>query len=54
MRNILLYNVLAIAVIGAEGCFAKNLSEADIVVTNILDALDLLLRENRLRATLRT
>ena len=45
---------LAIAVIGTEGCFTKTLSAADIVVINILDALDLLLRENRLRATLRT
>ena len=45
---------LAIAVIGTEGCFAKNIGVADIVVVNILDALDLLLHANRLRATLRT
>ena len=45
---------LAIAVIGVEGCFAQTLCAADIVVTNILDALDLLLRENRIRAALRT
>jgi soluble P-type ATPase len=45
---------LSIAVIGAEGCFAQNLSASDIVVNDILDALDLLIHKNRLKATLRS
>ncbi|MEY7999705.1 HAD family hydrolase [Clostridium sp. Mt-5] len=47
-------SILAIDVIGKEGCFAKGLSEADIVVNNIFDAIDLLLKPDRIRATLRT
>ncbi|NLG32302.1 MAG: HAD hydrolase family protein [Syntrophomonadaceae bacterium] len=44
---------LAIAVIGQEGCSVAALLHADIVVTNIIDALNLLLHPLRLRATLR-
>lgn len=45
---------LSVAVIGAEGCCAALLSHVDVVVTSVEDALDLLLRPSRLRATLRT
>ena len=44
---------LSIAVIGQEGCSVAALLHADIVVTNIIDALNLLLHPLRLRATLR-
>lgn len=46
--------ILSIAVIGTEGCFAKAIFEADIVVNNVIDAIDLLLKNNRINATLRT
>ncbi len=45
---------LSLCVIGKEGCCGKLLSESDVVVTCIEDALDLLIRPHRLRATLRT
>lgn len=45
---------LSICVIGQEGCCGALLSHCDVVVTSIDDALDLLLKPNRLRATLRT
>lgn len=45
---------LSICVIGPEGCCGKLIACADVVVTSILDALDLLLKPSRLRATLRT
>lgn len=45
---------LSIAVIGKEGCCVKSLLAADIVVNSPLDALDLLLSNDRLVATLRT
>ncbi|MBO4938225.1 MAG: ATPase P [Oscillospiraceae bacterium] len=45
---------LSICVIGREGCCGALLSHADVVVTSIHDALDLLLKTSRLRATLRT
>lgn len=45
---------LGICVIGKEGCCGRLLSHADVVVTSIADALDLLLKPQRLRATLRT
>lgn len=45
---------LSICVIGREGCCGALLSHADVVVTSITDALDLLLKPDRLRATLRT
>ena len=44
---------LSIAVIGQEGCSVAALLHADIAVTNIIDALNLLLYPLRLRATLR-
>lgn len=45
---------ISIAIIGKEGCFTKTLFESDIVVNSIIDAIDLLLEPNRIRATLRT
>lgn len=47
-------SIVSIAVIGKEGCFAKTLFGADIVVINIIDAIELLLKNNRIKATLRT
>lgn len=45
---------LSICVIGREGCCGALLSHADVAVISILDALDLLIKPDRLRATLRT
>ena len=45
---------LSICVIGREGCCGALLAHADVVVTSIDDALDLLLKPGRVRATLRT
>jgi len=45
---------LSICIIGREGCCGALLMHADVVVTSIDDALDLLLKSHRLRATLRT
>lgn len=45
---------LSICVIGKEGCCGKLLMHTDIVVTSIDDALNLLLKPSRVRATLRT
>jgi soluble P-type ATPase len=44
---------LGIAVNGTEGMSTAALLAADIYVPNILDALDLLLHPDRLRASLR-
>lgn len=44
---------LAVAVLGREGMCAQLLAHADVLVTSPEDALDLLLKVNRLRATLR-
>lgn len=44
---------LAICVIGYEGAFTKTLLVSDIVVRKGQDAIDLLLKPNRLKATLR-
>ena len=44
---------LGIGVIGQEGCAATLLKEADVVVTDIIDALKLFLYPKRLVATLR-
>ncbi|WP_198005239.1 HAD family hydrolase [Methanothermococcus okinawensis] len=44
---------LGIAVIGKEGCSVKALLSSDIVVNDIKDAINLLLNEKRLIATLR-
>jgi soluble P-type ATPase len=45
---------LSICVIGREGCCGALLAHTDVVVTSVEDALDLLLKTGRLRATLRT
>ena len=45
---------LSICVIGKEGCCGALLAHTDVVFTSIEDALDLLLKTGRLRATLRT
>ena len=45
---------LSICVIGKEGCCGALLMHTDVVVTSIDDALNLLCKPNRLRATLRT
>jgi soluble P-type ATPase len=52
-RLVLEHAALSIAVIGGEGCCVQALQKADIVVNNILDALDLLLKPMRIVATLR-
>ena len=44
---------IAIGIIGGEGAYAALLTDADIVVTAIDDALQLLLEPNRMVATLR-
>ncbi|AAB98055.1 hypothetical protein MJ_0073 [Methanocaldococcus jannaschii DSM 2661] len=44
---------LGICVIGDEGAWSKTILSSDIVVKDINDALDLLLNENRLKATSR-
>lgn len=44
---------MAVAVIGQEGCSARLISHADIVVTSIFDALDLLLKPTRTKGLLR-
>ncbi len=45
--------VLGIAIIGDEGCATSTLLESDISCANIADALNLMLNEKRLIATLR-
>lgn len=45
---------VAIAIMGREGCASLSLMKSDVVVTHIFDALDLLIKEKRLIATLRT
>ncbi|MBX8631556.1 MAG: ATPase P [Thermoplasmata archaeon YP2-bin.285] len=45
---------LSIAVMGREGTSISALHSSDMVVRDILDALDLLLLPDRIRATLRT
>lgn len=52
--GMLQYAVLSIAVIGEEGCAAQALAKADIIVNDINDALDLLLKPLRVVATLRS
>ena len=44
---------ISVAVLGKEGCSAKTLAVADILVPSIEDGLDLLLKPHRLKATLR-
>lgn len=45
---------LGIAVCGAEGAAAESVQASDIVVRDVVEALDLLLKPKRLSATLRT
>ncbi|MDD3364854.1 MAG: ATPase P [Syntrophomonas sp.] len=52
-RLVLEHAALSIAVIGGEGCCVQALEKADIVVKDILDALDLLIKPLRIVATLR-
>ncbi len=51
--NMLKDAALGIALIGDEGCSTKTLMNSDIVCKSIGDALELLLNEKRLIATLR-
>ena len=44
---------LGVAIVQAEGASSAALREADVVSLSVVDALDLLLRPDRLRATLR-
>ncbi|MGM7634930.1 HAD family hydrolase [Bacillus sp. Hm123] len=44
---------ISIIVIGEEGCSAKSLMKADIVCKNIEEAFELILKPNRIIATLR-
>lgn len=44
---------IAIAILGKEGCATKAILKSDIVVKNIIDAFDLILNSNRIKATLR-
>ncbi len=46
-------SILAIAVIEGEGTSGKLLAYADIVTKSIIDALKVILNENRIKATLR-
>jgi len=47
-------SILSICVIGKEGSCTKSIMASDIVVNNSMDALDLLLNNERIVATLRT
>jgi len=52
--SMMLYNAtLGIAIIGDEGCATSTLLQSDISCVKIADALELLLNEKRLIATLR-
>ncbi len=44
---------LGIGVIGEEGCSNTLIKEADLVVKNVADALNIILHPERLVATLR-
>lgn len=46
-------SILSIAVIEGEGASGKLLSNADIVTRSIVDALNIILNENKVAATLR-
>ena len=52
-RSMLQEARIGIAVIGKEGCSAKAMQSSDIIVTSILDGLDVLLQPLRAKATLR-
>lgn len=53
-RKMLKAAALGIAVIQAEGAAAQTMAAADVVATNIQDALELLTETKRLTATLRS
>lgn len=53
-REMFKSSILSIGVIEKEGSYLKSLLEADIVVNNIVDAVELILNPNRLIATLRS
>jgi P-type E1-E2 ATPase len=46
-------SVIGICIVGGEGASAEAMMASDLVVPTITDALDLLLKPHRLRATLR-
>jgi len=46
-------SAIGICIVGREGASAEAMMVADLVVSNINDALDLLLKPHRLKATLR-
>ncbi len=46
-------SVLGVCVIGREGAAAETLLKSDVVVGDVRHALELLLRPNRVKATLR-
>lgn len=46
-------SILSVAVVGDEGCAVKAIFSADIITNNIIDAIDLLLNPQRIKATLR-
>jgi soluble P-type ATPase len=46
-------SALSIAIMGREGCAVKAICAADIVVRNIEDAFELILKPTRITATLR-
>lgn len=52
-EGVLLAARIGICIIGAEGCSARAMKHADIISTDIIDALELLLFPGRLKATLR-
>ena len=45
---------LSVCVLGPEGCCGKLAARCDVLTRSIEDALDLILKPDRLRATLRT
>lgn len=47
-------SAVGIVILGTEGVAGEALREADILVANIFDAINLLLHPNRLRSTLRS
>ena len=46
-------SILTIAVIEGEGACGKLLLNADIVTRSIIDAIEIILNENKVKATLR-
>lgn len=52
-QHILKESIVGIVVLGKEGASIAALNAADVVVTHIFDAIDLLQHPNRLRSTLR-